>query len=334
MPVATSRDLGSHCIAAGFLDGTPWFALADGSIHRWAEKESPLQVHRGLLAAAQTDDGLAVLSSGEDGRVCRTGASGAALEFACVPRKWITAVASSVHEDVAYVCGSSVWIVAANSKRRQLQHPRSIEAIAFSPDGRTLGVAGYDGVRLHELADPGRTIAFEAKGLGVGLTFSPDGRFVVTRMKEGLVRAWCVSSCRGMHMSGYPGAVEDWAWSADGKWLVTSGAMAAVAWPFDGADGPMGRAALELGEPSASRVAAVACHPSRDWVAMGHADGQIQLARIDSAEQVSLGLRSRGAITSIAWHPDGSRIAFGSAPGECGVLEVPIRGDAAKEITP
>ena len=89
-------------------------------------------------------------------------------------------------------------------------------------------------------------------------------------------------------------------WSAKGKWLASSGAPAAIVWPFQAKDGPMGKAPLELGTRGNIMVTAVACHPIEDVVAIGYADGMILAVRFADAKEVLLRRPGKGAITSMA----------------------------------
>lgn len=340
-----SRALGSHCVAARVLeDGQPCFALADGTL--WfgvGDAARAVAAHDGLLAAVLAPGGHALLSTGEDGRVCQTGPAGAATLLGQVPRRWVTALAASRAGAVAWASGSSAWVRDAGGTVREIRHTRAIEGIALSPTGTLLGVAGYDGLALHALdtqdGDAAAPRLLPWKGVHAGIVFSPDGRFVVSRLKDATLHAWRLSDGRGMRMGVYPANVGDWAFSAGGRWLVTSGAGAAVAWPFEGDDGPMRQAALELGDVRDSPVTAVACHPVQDIVAMGHADGCVRLAHLATGQQRTLREPgppgqppTLGTITSLAWQRDGLLLAFGSAGGECGAVFFPP--DAESESTP
>ena len=75
-----------------------------------------------------------------------------------------------------------------------------------------------------------------------------------------------------MRMTGYPAKTRSLSWSHDGAWLATSGADAAVVWPFKDKDGPMGKAPRECGVREA-RATMVAFHPKALVVAIGYADG-------------------------------------------------------------
>ena len=59
---------------------------------------------------------------------------------------------------------------------------------------------------------------------------------------------------------------------ADGKWLATSGAEAAIVWPFESKEGPMGKAPRECGVRPA-KVTRVAFHPKAYVLAVGYEDG-------------------------------------------------------------
>jgi len=315
-------ELGSHCAAALFAGDAPLFALADGTIHRHAD-DARLRAHSALLAAVASADRRSLLTSGEDGRVCRTDASGEPAELAAVPRKWVASVASSVRGALAFAAGRSVWLITAG-QTRELPHPRSVAGMAFSPDGSLLAVARYGGVSLHSVDGVVPPTDLEWKGIYAGLSFSPDGRFLLAFMQDELLHGWRLRDAQHFRMSGYPARIRDWSWSADGRWLATSGAPAAVLWPFEGAYGPMGSTALEAGAPRGEvLVSAVACHPRRDVLALGYADGAVALASFDEDGARVLRAAGRGAVTSVAWHNGGERLAYGCDSGECGVLEVP-----------
>jgi WD40 repeat protein len=123
-------------------------------------------------------------------------------------------------------------------------------------------------------------------------------------------------------MTGYPGKVKSMSWSARGKWLATSGASAAIVWPFASKDGPMGKAPLELGTRGNSMVTAVACHPTDEIAAVAYEDGMILACRFADQKEVLLRRQGKSAVTSMAWDAEGRRLAFGSATGDCGVVDI------------
>ncbi len=205
---------------------------------------------------------------------------------------------------------------------REFQHPRTAEAVAFAPKGLRIGVARYNGATLHFAATDGKPVELEWAGAHTAIAFSPDGQFVVTAMQENALHGWKLSDGRHMRMSGYPAKVKSISWSAKGRWLASSGAPAAIVWPFQGKDGPMGKAPLELGTRGDTLATAVACHPTDEVAAIGYGDGMVLAARFVDMKEVLLRRPGKGAVTSIAWDAEGRRIAFGTETGDCGVIDI------------
>lgn len=315
-------DFRSHCLSAAFIGGQPAFALADGTVRRIGVGLDCLRVHADAsLAAVPVAGEEAFLTSGEDGRVCRTEASGETRQVGSVPRKWITAVGQS-RGRLAYAAGKTVWLQSARGAR-QLQHRRGVKGIAFAADGARLAVAQQDCVSVHETDAEAEPLELQWNDIHTASTFSPDGRFLVVASQTCFLHGWRLADRKHFRMLGYPGRVDDWAWAADGAFLATAGAPAAIVWPFDGADGPMTRNAIEVAPRAQRLVTAVAWRPGTRRLAIGYDDGAVQLASAEDAASPARPLREGGRtpITSIAWHPDGGRLAFGSAGGECGVIE-------------
>jgi WD40 repeat protein len=141
-------------------------------------------------------------------------------------------------------------------------------------------------------------------------------------MQENALHGWKLSDGKHMRMSGYPSKVKSMSWSAKGKWLASSGAPAAIVWPFQSKDGPMGKAPLELGTRGNTMVTCVACHPGDDIAAIGYEDGMVLAARFADGKEVLLRRPGKGAITAMMWDKAERRIVFGSAAGDCGVIDI------------
>lgn len=322
MPTVAPLDLTGHCVAAVFLDDIPHFALASGAIHRLDHGHRSVEPHDGLLCAAVTPDGKKLATGGEDGKVMAVSADGAAEQLAELGRKWITSVAAGPQGAVAFASGRNAYVRFADGKQREFVHPRSAEGLAFAPKGMRIAVARYNGATLHFPAAEGKPVELEWAGAHTGVTFSPDGAFLVTTMQENALHGWKLADGKHMRMSGYPAKVKSFSWSARGRWLATSGAPAAIVWPFQGKDGPMGKTPLEIGTRGDALVTSVACHPGDDILAIGFSDGMVLAGRLADQKEVLLRRPGKGAITSMMWDGAGARIAFGSEAGDCGVIDV------------
>lgn len=322
MPTVAPLDLDGHCLAAVFLNDIAHFALADGSVHRLEDGHKTMQANDGLLCAFHDSANDRLITGGEDGKVFAVNASGKVEQLAQAGRKWITSVAAGPQGAVAYASGRNAFVRFADGKVKEFSHPRSVEGIAFAPKGMRIGIARYNGATLHFPAAEGKPAELEWAGAHTGITFSPDGNFLVTTMQENALHGWKLADGKHMRMTGYPAKVKSLSWSPKGRWLASSGAPAAIVWPFQGKDGPMGKAPLELGTRGNSTVTSVSCHPTQEVVAIGYDDGMILAARFADGKEVLLRRAGKGAITSMAWDSEERRIAFASAAGDCGIIDI------------
>ncbi|MCR9136474.1 MAG: WD40 repeat domain-containing protein [Alphaproteobacteria bacterium] len=322
MPTIAPLDLPSHCIATAFLGEIPFFVLADGTVHRLDHGHKTSELHDGLLCAAHDPRNQYLLTGGEDGKVLRLSADGTAEPISETPGKWINCIAAGPNEAVAYATGRVTFVHQRNGTISEFAEKRTVEGLAFAPKGLRIAAARYDGVSLHWAATQAPPKDLEWKGAHTAVTFSPDGNYVVTAMQENALHGWRLKDSKHMRMTGYPAKVKSMSWSAKGKWLASSGAPAAIVWPFSGKDGPMGKAPLELGTRGDTMVTCVACHPTDDVVATGYADGMILAVRISDQREVVLRRGGKGAISTLRWNGKGVQLAFGSEAGDCGVVDL------------
>ena len=190
-----------------------------------------------------------------------------------------------------------------------------------------IACARYNGVSLHWVAGQGSPVNLHWAGAHTAVSFSPDGKFIVTSMAENALHGWRLDNKvsgdgKHMRMTGYPAKPKSLSWSAKGKWLASSGAQAAICWPFMGKEGPMGQSPKELGTRGDTLVTQVACHPSEDVVAIGYADGMVMAIKIDDAAEALLRRPGKGAVSSMAWDGNGKRLVFGTEEGEAGLIDI------------
>lgn len=320
-----SLHAGEHVIGAAWLRDTAALALADGSVllvKDGAAHKAAAHPDGAVLVAA--GDGDRLVTGGDDGRVAVTGPDGTVRTLAQVRGAWIDGL--TLHPGGAFAFSAGRRVTARDDKGREkvFEAPSSVRGVAFAPKGYRLAVAHYNGATLwfpNLDAEPER---LEWKGSHLDVTWSPDGRFLVTSMQENALHGWRLQPDRGhMRMSGYPAKTRSLSWSHDGAWLATSGAEAVIVWPFGSKEGPMGKPPRECGVRRA-RVSRVAFHPRSPMLAAGYDDGCILLIRLTDASELLVRRPTAGsAVTALAWDRGGRRLAFGCADGQGGVLTLP-----------
>jgi len=174
----------------------------------------------GILCAAT--DGKRIVMGGDNGKLVALDAKGAVTEIALDPkRRWIDNVALHPDGAVAWSVGKTAFVRSGKNEDKFFEVPSTVGGLAFAPKGLRLAIAHYNGVTLWfpNMAANGEFLEWAGSHLGV--TFSPDNKFLVTAMHEPALHGWRLADNRHMRMSGYPGRVKSMAWSAGGKFLAT-----------------------------------------------------------------------------------------------------------------
>jgi WD40 repeat protein len=306
-------------------DGTAAFALGDGTLRTAAPRTGEphaIEAHKGAVLALALHPQGGFISGGDDGRLVHTKPSAGTLELAHVKGRWIENVTASAQTGlIAFTAGKSA-IILHGTESTALQHASTASGVAFDPKGRRLAVAHYDAASLWwaKAADQ-QPKKLQWKGSHLGVTWSPDGRFLVTTMQENALHGWRLEDAADMRMSGYPSKVKSFVWDRRGRMLFTSGSSRVIGWPFSGRGGPMGREPLELGPERDALVQVVAAHPKADIIAAGTSDGTVWLESIGDPGAEFL-LLDGAKITALAFSPDGSHVALGAEDGYAAVVPV------------
>src|SRR5215471_16175193 len=315
---------GAAVVGAYFLADTAVFVLGDEALLFVAGNGDPQRVvvhGGGILAAAS--DGERIVTAGDDGKVMSTKADGARAMIAADPnRRWIDHVAIAPDGTVGWSAGKDAFVQPRKGEPRKVEAPSTVGGLAFAPKGLRLAIAHYNGVTLwFPNAAEAAPERLEWKGSHLDVTFSPDGRYLVTAMQEPALHTWRLVDGKHMRMSGYSTKVRAMAWTAGGKGLATSGSPQLIVWPFQGKDGPMGKQPLMLA-PAEHKVSAVACHPQSDVIAAGYENGLVLLVRATDGAGV-LARRADGSpVSALVWNTKGSAMAFGTEDGEAGIVDL------------
>lgn len=285
---------------------------------------SAVMAHAGaILCAAEHPDADSVLTGGDDGRLVRTWPSGRSEEIAAFGSRWVEHVVSAkASRLIACAAGRKVHVLGpgGSAPTHAFAHPSTVAGLALDRKGRRLAASRYGGVSLCWPLAPGSPAQeLPWRGSHLGVTWSPDGRFVVSTMQENALHGWRIGDGASMHMQGYPTKTRSLAWGQKGRWLATAGADRVVCWPFTGKSGPMDKQPVELG-PGGLLVTHVACHPGEDAIAAGYADGSALLLRLADDRGAVVQVSTGTAISALRWSADGDAVAIGHEDGRVGVL--------------
>jgi WD40 repeat protein len=319
-----SVEAGVPVVAAHFAKTAAVFVLGEEAL-LWVDPAGETRrtpIHNGAILASAVI-GESILTGGDDGQVVTTRANGESSVIAQDKRRrWVDCVAAGPKGALAWSVAKQAFARTRDGPVRTLEVPSTVGGLAFAPKGFRLAIAHYNGATLWFPNLETKPETFEWKGSHLGVTFSPDGRFVLTLLQEPGLHGWRLSDRQNMRMSGYEARVRSASWSAGGKGLATSGARHLVLWPFAGKDGPIGKAPQLLAK-SEHRVEAVACHPKQDIVAVGYADGLVVLVRIEDGAEILAKTSGVSPITALAWSARGEALAFATEAGEAGIISLP-----------
>ncbi|HEY0570113.1 MAG TPA: WD40 repeat domain-containing protein, partial [Enterovirga sp.] len=210
-----SVEAGAEVTGIGWLGATAAFALGDGAVLLVSDGETRrVEAHpdAGILAAAA--DPKRLVTGGDDGRLVAIAADGATALLAETAGAWIDALALHPSGAVAFAAGKKVTARDEKGRLKTLEAPSTARGLAFAPKGYRLAVAHYNGVSLWYPNLESKPESLEWKGSHLDVTWSPDGRFVVTSMQENSLHGWRLQPDRGhMRMSGYAAKPRSTAWS-------------------------------------------------------------------------------------------------------------------------
>lgn len=322
-------ELGAPVTGAVAVGNAVAVGFGDGKVRFFRPEAEPVVVeaHRGVVLC-MVAAGDHVLTGGDDGRFLQIFASGDVEEIDSFGTRWVDCVAAG-HERRACSSGreAHVWL-AGQRYATVLKHVSTVGGLTFDATGRRLAVAHYGGATLWEhTGRRWKSSKLVWKGSHGNVTFSPDGKFLVTAMQENALHGWRLRDKNSMAMAGYPSKIGSFVWVGGTPYLATSGADEAICWPFNGKDGPMGRKPVCVAYGGDQMATCVQALPGEEVVFVGFRDGAVMMAELDETKDAFVLRGSTDAeVTAIAVSPSRSHVFVGDSKGHA--LWLPLRAGA------
>jgi WD40 repeat protein len=209
----------------------------------------------------------------------------------------------------------------------------SVNALALSPDGRTLAYSDdHGGIQLWDVATNrplGRPLLGHIAVVS-SLAFSPDGRILASsncrefisgtgECNGGEIRLWDVGTHEfDRRLTGHTDYIHTVAFSPDGRILASGGRdKAVILWDVD-----RGQRIIQLAGHT-DEVYSVAFSPDGQKLASGGKDSTIRMWDLRTGQLIREPLTGHtGAVFDVAFSPDGQTLASGSQDGTIRLWDV------------
>ncbi len=229
---------------------------------------------------------------------------------------------------LAATVGKKLFILNADSGavlQTMPDHKSTICDIAWNPCMKNQITSVCDGgARMWRVGEAKPFAHFDWGGASLIVTWSPDGRWVVTGDQTPSVHLYDVKRRHPLHIQGYETKMKTMAWQSDSAWLATGGGKSITVWPCTGKKGPEGSKPIQLFGHLGDAVC-MDFAPKQPLLVSGGRDGLLLLWMPHRADSPALISQRNNEITAVRWGPDNAAFAFGTETGEVFLLKVSLR---------
>ncbi len=176
-----------------------------------------------------------------------------------------------------------------------------INGLAFNAVGGLLAATAGAEVLLWRCADGGLDRRLKWVSTLINTHWSPDGKVLAAGSIDKSVHFWRAGAWLDSKMGGYAKKPQVLAWSADSKFLATTGEDAIIVWNFSG-KGPEGSKPMQLLHHLRAPDVLTA-HPKKPLLLSGSPDKTIVLWDLKAGEAPQGQATLAAAVSALAFHP-------------------------------
>lgn len=284
----------------------------------------------GALALDWSVGGLA--TGGQDGKIrlwdVESGTALATFDGAAGNRRtWVEQVRWSPDGALlATAAGKAlrVWNPAVGEHHIEFaDHPSTVAALCWRPDGKAIGAGFYGGAALYRLEEAQPYQKIRWKGSILSMVWSPNARYVAAGTQEATVNFWKLPYRPGeeLNMSGYATKIKELAWDPTSRYLATGGSEVVIVWDVSG-KGPAGTVPRQL-RAHTRKITLLAWQRRGGRLVSGDADGNVVVWEPGKTSVSICESKLTGGVSTAAWSPDERVAAIGSADGNVVAWTVP-----------
>jgi WD40 repeat protein len=227
-----------------------------------------------------------------------------------------------------------LWTLAAGrlTEEECLQGEPGFFGAAWSPDGKLLAAGDCAALRIWDVsAAPARVVATlkNYSGAVVGLTFSPDGKVLVTGAYDNTIRFWSFAGgqfAQQRELHGHGDRPEFLAFSADGKRLASQAWDGTLRlWDCDTGNGQI------LFQGPAGTCGRVCFIPEGNRFASDHLDGSLRLWDAATGKELQPLKGPVSPVRTVAFSPDCRRAVATGEDGSVRCWDVTTGQPAAND---
>jgi WD40 repeat protein len=325
-------DACEHLISARWLAGGKFLVAVptagvpvvwDGASH--SRELADHGLGNGCLAVHPSED--VFVTGGADGKIRMYSGPDAPAAEILLGRGWIDrarwspdgsklAVGLGKHLVVLNRTGEVIWKSPA--------HKSTVCDLAWNPvQSDQLAVACDGGAHLWTIGGEEPFARFDWGGASLIITWSLDGRWVITGDQTPSVHLYDVPRDFPLHIQGYESKVKALAISSNSRCLATGGSPLVTVWNCTGKTGPENTTPKQL-EGHDDFCLALEYRSGSDLLVSGGADGRVLVFEAEQSVRPRAAYLLDGEVVTVAWHPKEPRIVAGTSTGKMQIFDVVI----------